>query len=183
VLKRGVKFDPEPELQQACLKMCQDYEIEKGIEIQGCEPIWRHGGRGWYAFKTQVTQSSGIGRRRACFVDPIRPAQFEETCTYLKDLVDNIYNYARTDTVMELTGQINAEYCTNGENTFQVTADLETLLTTIKDVAAYNDATPIPVINFVYIVADDNDNVVGVPKGATSNPALHPILSDAALDW
>jgi hypothetical protein len=183
VLNRGENFGPEPELQQACLKMCQDYENEKGIEIQGCEPIWRHGGRGCYAFKTEVTQSSGVGRRRACFVDPIRPEQFEETCTYLKDLVDNIYNYARTDAVMQPTGQINAEYCTNGEDTFAVTADLVTLLTTIKDAAAYNGATPIPVINFVYIVGDANDNVVGVPKVATNNPALHPVLMDAVLDW
>jgi hypothetical protein len=118
-LDRGRNFGPKPELQQECLKMCQDYENETGIEVQGCEPIWRHGGRGCYAFKTEFTQSSGVGRRRACFVDPIHPAQFEETCTYLKDLVDNIYNYARTDAVMESTGQINAEYCTSGEKKVQ----------------------------------------------------------------
>jgi hypothetical protein len=178
VLNRGLNFGPEPELQQECLKMCQDYEHEKGIELQGCEPIWRHGGRGCYAFKTEVTQISGVGRRRACFVDPIRPEQFEETCTYLNDLVDNIYNYARTDAVMESTGKINAEYCTNGEDTFAVTADLVTLLTTIKNAAAYHGATPIPVIIFVYIVADHNDNVVGVRKVASNNPALHPVLTD-----
>jgi hypothetical protein len=178
VLRRGVNFGPQPERQQACLKMCQDYEIENGIEIQGCEPIWRHGGRGCYAFKTEVTQSSGEGRRRACFVDPIRPEQFEETCTYLKDLVDNIYNYARMEAVMEATGQIKAEYCTNGDETFAVTADLVTLLTTIKDAAAYTGATPIPVINVIYIVGDENLNVISVPKVATNNPAFNPVLSD-----
>jgi hypothetical protein len=177
-LVRRKNFGPEETLKQECLRLCREYQTNTTTEVTGCEAIWRHTGRGCFAHTAPVVGGSGIGNKRACFVDPIRPAAHKLRCKDLKKTMDNMYNYARMTYTNSLVGRIQFEYyskyCFNGEEDIALYTGLKNLLLALKDRFIFTGE--VEVVNFVYIVGDLQGTVVSTPRVASNNPALNPIL-------
>jgi hypothetical protein len=177
IIKRA-DYGPDDALLQDCLKLCQQYQINKTIEVTGCEAVWGMTNRGCYAHTAEVKGASGKSSNYTCFVDPIRPANNQASCKALKSLVDNMYNYARMTYTNGLVGRIQFEYlsqyCANGEEQLTLNTGLRNLLTALKTRFVFNGL--VEVVHFVYIVGDLEGTVVSVPRVAANNPALNPIL-------
>jgi len=181
IIKRA-DYGPSDALLQDCLKLCQQFQINKTIEVTGCEAVWGMTTRGCYAHTAEVKGASGKISNNTCFVDPIRPANNQASCKALKSLVDNMYNYARMTYTNGLVGRIQFEYlskyCANGEEQLTLNTGLRNLLTALKTRFVFNGV--VELVHFVYIVGDINGIVVSVPRVATNNPALNPILWNSA---
>jgi hypothetical protein len=181
-LKRKKNFGPGEELKQECLQMCIDYQIANEVEVTGCEAIWRHGGRGCYAHTAEVVYGSGLGNKRACFVDPIRPTDGKLKCAALKKSIDSMYNYARMTYLNVLVGRIQFEhyheFCSEGEEYLDLSVGLTNLLKAVRDRSEFTGE--LKVVNFIYIVGGLDGIVASTPRVASNNPALNPILWNSA---